>query len=156
MNSCDSNVLISIVIDVHLVIELKDYVFFGKDKTGRFLSGWGFLKVELHDNFIEQRHVLNHNSSVKLPSVFVFVTRWMRYSFHHLHLILLLLIFDQVLSRNNRYVLFALRNLDTDNFICFSSLGWKKLYGEGIALFLESVAIVHLDFVNLSDQELAH
>ena len=57
-----------------MVIELKDDVLFGKYKTARFFSGRGFLKVELHDNFVEQRHVFDHNSSVKLPSVFVFLT----------------------------------------------------------------------------------
>ena len=71
-------------------------------------------------------------------------------------LVLFLLVLDQVLSSHNSYVLLTLGNLDSDDLIGFPGLGGEELDGQGITHFLKSVAIIHLDFVDLSDKELAH
>ena len=129
-----------------LEVESKDLVNLGKKNLFSIGSSWNDSEMEIHRHLPEMFDVFHDDSideiavtSITLPSV-------------DEQLVGLLLIHDQVLSANNCQVFVALAALEGDDFVGFSSFGWKKFDFEFTA-FKIVIGIINLNFVDLGNEE---
>lgn len=138
-------------IDIFCIhVHLKYAVRFGKNDGRRIVIS----EIVIHSYFVEKRQVFDYDSLVKFECIIRKCISGLL-PLENEELILFLLHSNEVLSTDNCKPVFALRYLETNDFIWLSRVGVQKLNWD-LAALLHGKGIKHEHLINSCNKESVH